>query len=314
MSQPAVSIIMNCLNCREYLPKALASVAAQNFTDWEIIFWDNASEDNSGEIAKKFGPKLRYFRAEKTTPLGEARNLAIGQAQGRYIAFLDCDDLWEPDKLRLQLEIFKKNPAVGLVCSDTAIFDGQKTIGHLFKRGRPHAGMVYGELVKNQWISMSSAVISRQALDSVSINGKWFDERLELCEEADLFYRIAHDWELAFVEQPLTIWRVHNNNSTFRQFDKFAEETLLILEKHRALFPDYDNRQEEAVKILEDRANFQKAVSLWHSGSGKQARARLRHLLKDSRKARLFWLASFLPGSMYDTLARLYFRLPGSNP
>ena len=67
--------------------------------------------------------------------------------------------------------------------------------------------------------------------------GEWFDESLNVCEEADVFYRIAKTWELDHVDEPLTRWRVHGVNTTFRKFGQFADETLRILDKHRKLYP-----------------------------------------------------------------------------
>lgn len=313
MSKQRISIIMNCRNGEKDLPAALESVKNQTCADWEIVFWDNASTDQSAVIAQNFGPGLRYFRASTPTSLGAARNLAIQQARGDYIAFLDCDDLWRPEKLQSQLEQFEQNPRLGLSCTDTEISDGKKTIGRIFKRSAPKRGMVFEELIQGQWISMSSAMLSRKALDALSSEGKWFDDALELCEEADVFYRIAHDWETDFVDAPLTVWHVHGRNATFREFDKFADETRRILEKHRRLYPDYDMRHKEAAAILTERANFQEAISLWHSGQGKQARRLLLPQLSKARKYRLFWLASFLPPVFFNFLAKLHFASGSSN-
>ena len=192
--QPVVSIIMNCLNCEKDLPFALASVKEQTFTDWEIIFWDNGSTDTSAEIAKKFGSKLRYFKSSETVSLGAARNLAINEAKGEFIAFLDCDDLWKKEKLAKQLELFRKNPKTGLVCTDTEIFDGKRILGKMFDSGKPAKGHVFDELMQRQWISMSSAMVRKKALDNLLIPSneivpQWFDSRFNLCEEADVFYR-----------------------------------------------------------------------------------------------------------------------------
>lgn len=316
MTRPAVSIIMNCLNCARDLPEALESIRKQTFQDWEIIFWDNASTDESPAIAKAFGPKLRYFRAEKTAPLGRARNLALAQAQGEYLAFLDCDDLWKPEKLELQLQLFQNNPKVGLTCTDTEIFNGRKVVGTLFGRGRPGRGMAFRELMQRQWIGMSSAMLSRQALNSIAIpagSTNWFDERLELCEEADVFYRIAHDWQLDYIDAPLTVWRVHGGNTTLREFDKFASETLMILDKHRKLYPDYDKKYGDMAAMLEKRAKFQQAVALWRNGHGPKAREFTEPFMKSDGKFRLFWLASFLPPSLFNFLAKCYFAMPGKN-
>ena len=98
---PVVSVIMNCLNSSEHLQETLDSLAAQTFTDFEVIFWDNGSTDSSPQIARGhagLAGRLRYFRGEETVPLGAARNLAIARSRGRYVAFLDCDDLWRPEK------------------------------------------------------------------------------------------------------------------------------------------------------------------------------------------------------------------------
>lgn len=315
MSTPAVSVIMNCLNSARDLRAALDSLMAQTFGNFEVIFWDNGSTDDSPAIAQSYGPKLRYFRGETTVPLGAARNLALMRARGRYLAFLDCDDLWRPRKLETQVALFEADPRVGLVCTDTEIFDGKRVLKRLFAETRPARGMVFGELMERQWISMSSAVIRREALaglaaDPGAWDGGWFDESLNVCEEADVFYRIAHDWELDFVDEPLTLWRVHGANTTFRKFGQFADETLRILDKHRRLYPGYDAEHADLVALLTRRAAFQKAVALWREGRNAEARACIAPWRDSSRKHRLFWWASFLPGSLFDLAARAYFALP----
>jgi glycosyltransferase involved in cell wall biosynthesis len=305
---PAVSIIMNCLDCAEDLPAALAGVRAQSFQDWEIIFWDNASTDPSPVVAQSFGQKLRYFRSEETVPLGAARNLALREARGRYIAFLDCDDVWLEEKLEEQVALFEENPRLGLVCTDTEIFVGARTLSRVFARTLPARGRGFEELMQRQWISMSSAMLRAQALHSLD---HWFDESLELCEEAELFYRIAHDWELDYVDAPLTRWRVHGANTTFKKFGEFARETLYILDKHRRIYPYYAEKHGELVALLTRRAAFQQGVALWRDGQGAKAREVIAPYAGGSVKFRLFQAASYLPGAFFDILARLYFALPG---
>lgn len=130
----------------------------------------------------------------------------------------------------------------------------------LFAESRPQRGKAFAALMERQWISMSSAMLSRAALDSVVCPPAreggapvWFDESLNVCEEADIFYRVAHDWELDHVDAPLTLWRVHGNNTTFRKFGQFADETLYILEKHRRLWPGYDAAHPGLVSLLTRR-------------------------------------------------------------
>lgn len=314
---PRVSVIMNCLDSARDLEEALDSLAAQTFTDFEVVFWDNGSTDKSPLMAQGHAAlhgRLRYFRGSETVPLGAARNLAIREARGELIAFLDCDDLWRPKKLARQVPLFD-DPDVGLVCTDTEMFDGRRVLQRVFANSAPGRGRVFGDLLRRQWISMSSAVLRRAALDAVAENGpdgrpRWFDENLNVCEEADVFYRVAHDWKLDYVDEPLTIWRVHGGNTTFRKFGQFADETLRILDKHRALYPGYDAEHPDLVLLLRQRAAFQKAVSLWREGKGAQARDVLRPWRDSSRKHRLFWLASYLPGVCFDAAARVYFAVP----
>lgn len=321
MNAPAVSVIMNCLNSSRDLREAMDSLMAQTFTDFEVIFWDNCSTDESPAIARSYGEKVRYFRGESIVPLGEGRNLALAQARGRYLAFLDCDDLWKPTKLERQVALFEANPRVGLVATDTEIFDGKRVLKRLFAETSPERGMAFAALMQRQWISMSSAMVSREALTSLSaekiasgqgINGGWFDQSLNVCEEADVFYRIAHDWELDHVDEPLTLWRVHGANTTFRKFGQFADETLRILEKHRAMYPGYDQEYAGLVELMTRRAGFQKAVALWREGHNSAAREAIRPWRNSGLKYRLFWWASYLPGVFFDLAARLYFALPAN--
>ena len=82
---PLVSIIMNCYNSEYFLKDAIDSIYDQSYTNWEIIFWDNASEDLSAEIAKSYNCNLRYFRGKKMIPLGEARDLALSRARSAHL-------------------------------------------------------------------------------------------------------------------------------------------------------------------------------------------------------------------------------------
>ena len=115
MNKPLVSIIMNCFNGEKYLKEALESITNQTYENWELIFWDNLSTDNSKKIFKSFNDKrFKYFLAEKHTVLYEARNLAIKKTKGEFIAFLDTDDIWIKEKLEEQIKFFS-NKNIGLV-------------------------------------------------------------------------------------------------------------------------------------------------------------------------------------------------------
>ena len=117
-NQPLISIIMNCYNGEKYLSESIKSVLSQTYENWELIFWDNQSTDSSAEIFKSYRDKrFRYFYANGHTSLYKARNLAIEKSKGDFIAFLDTDDLWSKEKLKLQMFYFN-NPEVGVVFSN----------------------------------------------------------------------------------------------------------------------------------------------------------------------------------------------------
>ena len=114
--QSLVSVIINCFNGDKYLHKALNSVVAQTYKNWEIIFWDNQSVDKSAEIFKSYkDARFKYYYApEHSKILYEARNYAITKANGDFFAFLDVDDWWLPNKLEKQIPLFN-DPKVGVV-------------------------------------------------------------------------------------------------------------------------------------------------------------------------------------------------------
>jgi glycosyltransferase involved in cell wall biosynthesis len=96
---PLVSVIMNCYNSDRYLKEAIQSVIDQTYQNWEIVFWDNRSTDQSAIIVTSFNDsRIKYFLADEHTGLGKARNAALAKSTGEYVSFLDCDDIWFSDK------------------------------------------------------------------------------------------------------------------------------------------------------------------------------------------------------------------------
>ena len=118
--KPVVTVAMNCFNCSKYLHEALESVFKQTFMNWEIVFLDNASTDNSYDIVRScsYFDNIVYVKLDEKISLAEARNIVFGYSRGKYIAILDCDDIWLPQKLEKNLELFLANDNLGLVFSD----------------------------------------------------------------------------------------------------------------------------------------------------------------------------------------------------
>ena len=163
--EPLVSVVINCYNGEKYLKEAIDSVYEQTYQNWEIIFWDNASTDQTAEIVKLYDNKLRYFRSKKTTVLGKARVEATKEAVGEYIAFLDSDDLWLQDKLEKQVALFVDSEKdIGFVYGRSEIiFDNDKKGGFIFKDGEVlPEGDIFAELTKENFIVFSSAMVDKE--------------------------------------------------------------------------------------------------------------------------------------------------------
>ena len=229
--QPLVSVIMNCFNGEKYLREAIDSVYSQTYNNWEIIFWDNASTDSSAEIAKSYDEKLRYFRGEETIPLGAARNKAIEQAKGEFIAFLDCDDLWMPEKLEKQIPLFD-HPEVGLTYSDCYLIRGDGSlIKTWFQTDSPPRGSAFRDLLLRNYIILSTSIIRRDCLKQAGL----FNIDYNLSEEYDLFLRIAYRYLLDYVSEPLGKYRIHGTNWSLLYERKLAREGFEVLEKWRGV-------------------------------------------------------------------------------
>ncbi|TAL09713.1 MAG: glycosyltransferase [Nitrospirae bacterium] len=209
-SPPAVSVIMNCLNAEPYLREAMDSVVAQTYPDWEIVFWDNASQDNSGEIAKSYGGRVRCFRGDVTVPLGQARNLAIAEAKGRYLAILDCDDVWLPEKLERQIALLERDPSVGLVFSDCQFMDSSGTFqGTFFQRVPPRAGDPYLALLSGPNFIPGPTVVMRA--DAVRKVGA-YNAAFRYVESYELFLRLARAYGVTHLDELLARYRLHGTN------------------------------------------------------------------------------------------------------
>ena len=123
---PLITIIMNCFNGEKYLKKSINSILSQSYKNWELIFWDNKSKDNSKKIFKIFSDKrLKYYKSKKFTTLYDARNLAIKKAKGEYISFCDTDDWWIKSKLKKQVSLIKNNRRIKLIYSNLYLYDQQ---------------------------------------------------------------------------------------------------------------------------------------------------------------------------------------------
>jgi glycosyltransferase involved in cell wall biosynthesis len=221
-STPFFSVIINCHNSELYLQEAIESVINQSFKNFEIIIYDNASFDNTSHLASNYGDKVRYYLSDVKLTLGAARNKAVEKATGKYLAFLDSDDIWVPSKLETQFNAMKNCPVegVGLCGSDAMRVSSDLTPITKYSLGRlrrKHSMMV--SLMHDCFIPMSSTIVSREVC--MGLGG--FDESFEIIEEWDLWIRIASGFEVIYIDECLVNIRFHSSNTSRNYHSQQAE-------------------------------------------------------------------------------------------
>jgi glycosyltransferase involved in cell wall biosynthesis len=196
-------------------------VLAQTYQNWEIVFWDNQSIDGSAEIFKSYSdPRFRYFYAPTHLPLYGARNYAIDQARGAFLAFLDVDDWWIESKLEWQIPLFSE-PQVGLVCGNYWVVSEQRNrrwIRH--KRPMP-TGHVLNELLESYFPGLLTLVVRRSALESLDHR---CDPRYHMIGDLDLVVRLSIRWKLACVQEPVAFYRKHEVNDSAKHIGRHVGE------------------------------------------------------------------------------------------
>ncbi len=293
-SAPTVSVIMNCLNCERYLREAIDSVFAQSYEDWEIVFWeDKASKDNSEEIARSYGHKLRYFRSDESLPLYGSRNLALQKARGKYIAILDCDDLWLPAKLEEQIPLLERDNEIGLVYSDAFLFNEKGKEKRAFELRKPSRGNIFSELLLCNFINTQTVVIRREAFDSMD---HWFDGRLILAGDYDTYLRISYRWRVDYVDRPLARYRVHKNSKTWKDGRKLLSIELdLIMDNLKQIICGFEDKYAEGVRALKRLRDIQASLVAWENGDKKKARKILYPYVHDSTVNLVLYFLMYFP-------------------
>lgn len=224
---PRVSVIIPTFNLAQYLGQAVESVLSQTYDDLELIVVDDGSTDQTHELVGRFGDRVRYLY-QANQGVASARNAGIKAASGEFLAFLDADDVWLPEKLALQIPLLEKNSAVGLVYGDVSFL--QQTTGTITGRHVervPHpTGWIWSQVILGNPIPSPTPVVRRDVMEAVG----GFDTALAMVDDWECWIRIARVAEIDCVGEPVALYRLHSNQ-TFRNLERFRERHLLVLEK-----------------------------------------------------------------------------------
>jgi len=228
-----VSVIMNIRDGEAYLREALDSVRAQTFADWELVAWDDRSVDDSAKIVAAYADKrIRYFLSPEATPLGRARELAIRQAGGEWLAFLDQDDIWLPRKLEKQLALVADGPEnIGIVYGRTVAFDvhGREQDYDHWHEFRPlPEGDIFGELITSSgFIAFSSAMFRRSAYEQIG----GIPRECQLIPDYHLSLAVARLSPARAVQEIVCRYRVHPASMSHTIRRRIIEEAVWMLDQ-----------------------------------------------------------------------------------
>jgi glycosyltransferase involved in cell wall biosynthesis len=228
VTNPQVSVVVPTYNRPQYLRAAIDSVFAQTFTDWELIVADDGSDGETAAYVAALAnpPKVQVLRLAHTGNPGAVRNAACRAARGEYIAFLDSDDVWLPEKLALQVASLRSHPQRRWSHTAFAAIDesGELLTGSRARWCAAVEGRILEPVIKMEvTIAISSVIIHRKLLEHIG----GFDPEQPACNDYDLWLRLAGSSEIDGVSETL----LHKR----RQLDPYYHSTMVFDEIGRAI-------------------------------------------------------------------------------
>jgi glycosyltransferase involved in cell wall biosynthesis len=226
-----VSVVIPTFNRVDQLAIALQSVLEQTFTPFEIIVVDDGSSDGTNTMLKaRFGDRIQYHYQENRG-VSCARNVGIKLSSGNWIAFLDSDDQWLPDKLQMQVAAIQSNPEYEFCHSNEIWIRNGKRVNPMNKHDKT-GGHIYQKCLPLCVVSPSSVLIKKQVFDEVG----YFDESLPVCEDYDYWLRYCALHPVLYIESPQLIKNGGHKDQLSRRYwgmDRFRIQALLkILKSH----------------------------------------------------------------------------------
>lgn len=211
--EPLISVIIPSYNRADIISRAIDSVIKQSYKNLEIVIVDDASKDNTEEVIRAIGePRIRYIRHQTNGGADKARNTGVAAATGEYVAFLDSDDVWLPNKIELQLAAIQNHPeAEKAVCYTQVKDDRGDKVFIQPSRGKNEAESLADYLFVNRgFIQTSTVMIPRYMAVATP-----FRSGISPHEDLDVFLRLeASGAKFIFIEKPLSVW--HNEPRTNR--------------------------------------------------------------------------------------------------
>jgi glycosyltransferase involved in cell wall biosynthesis len=292
-----VSTIIAVYNCADYIAESVASALGQTFRDQEIIVIDGGSTDGTVERLQPYRDRIK-FMVQTGKGVANARNEAIKASRGEFIAILDADDKWLPHKLEVQMEYLRSHPEIGLLFADEYYYDAQgRYRGRWFQCRIPvYTGHVFGRLFENNFVGTLTAVIRRTCFDRVG----FFDESLFYAEDTEMWLRIAYEYPIGYLDQPLAVCHVRPESRS-RAFEKHYQVKTRILNSLLDKYPDYFRARPEIRKRGLSNHHYKFGYQYFAIGRMSEAREEFREALRQRPfhgRCLVYWLSCYLPSSV----------------
>lgn len=328
---PKVSVIIPTYNAEKYISETLCSVLAQTFQDFEILIVDDGCLDRSIEICQQFTDSRIKIIRQENRGLPGARNTGIRQGQGDYIAFLDADDVWHPEKLEKHVEHLDCTPHVGISFSYSAFINEVGDLTGLYQKPKKLKGITPGYvLCRNPVGNGSAAVIRRAVFEEIkrsdNLDGigedQYFDEQLRQknadATDIECWLRIAitTNWQLEGIPELLTLYRVNSGGLSANALHQL-EALEKVIQKTQGYAPDVIAQQGHTARAYYLRYTARRAVTLRDGAMAVKMLHRAlasdwRIFLEEPSRTLLTLVASYmlwlLPRSLYNRVEALAFK------
>ena len=236
---PRVTVVIATYNRAALLMETIESVLRQSYRDFEVLVCDDGSTDDTAACVTRSGPPVHYLGLEHRGRPGWPRNRGIEAARGELVAFVDDDDLWEPEKLGRQVELFDRDSALNLVYTDRQLLPASGSSPAIVRTPAPaRADQLLDLVLRRQMPFVGSWLVRRELL--LRVGG--FDETLVTGEDLDLLLRLAPSARIAGVPEPLVLVRRQPGSVSDRAGPLTFENAVLVLERwlatNRLSWPD----------------------------------------------------------------------------
>lgn len=225
-----ISIILPYYNGQSFIKEALESVRAQTYKNFELLLVDDGSPDAKQsayvkDLIASYGDDRFKYLHKTNGGLSNARNFGYAQCRGAYIAFLDQDDLWKPEKLDAQMEVFRAHPEVEFIFTNGVSF-GEAALPFRRRKSIQH-GIIkdsYCEMLRGNVVSALTTIFTRGLVEKTGLS----NPRYSVCPDYEYFLRMSEKTDFYFIDQPLALYRLHAEN-TSKQAIRGGAEVLCIL-------------------------------------------------------------------------------------